>query len=355
MRWLVIAALLAVLAVLAGCKDKAAPKSEPNPHPHPAPTKSYVVDISACGNALDKAVSQPLDARPQLLLEGCQVCGREWTPLLQWNVEPAQGGPRREQIETLMVECQAFCTGDSKLKFMAAVDKVRGKNVDSPWRQLETACKQAVNGAPDARYMSAPFFALDRIARAVAAKPELASKLSGLELPLPALTVNGVGVVLPTVDGATSDVASLHVTVLGTETYVGRLPRGKLIATGVAVDADYPGDAVKPDALAAKLTELAGGDKTKAKTKAIVILAPHAMPAQQLVSIIAAASTVAPVYLAAAAPQSPPGWQLPAAIPIALGAGKDIQVTSEMTVQNLARELDVRAARKETRVGVTKQ
>lgn len=341
MRWLV------VVALLIGCKDKAKPKLPPKP----ATTKSYVVDISACGNALDKAASQPLDARPQLLLEGCQVCGRDFAPLLQWNVEPEQGGPRREQIELVMTDCQAFCTGDSKLKFMASVDKARGKNVDSPWRQLETACKAAVNGAPDPRFMSAPFFALDRIARAVAAKPELAGKLATLDLPLPALTVNGVGVTLPTIDSPTSNLGSLHITVLGAETYVGRLPRGKLTAAGVAVDTGYPGEAVKPDELAAKLTELIGGDKTQA----IMILAPHAMAAQQLASIIATASAIAPVYLAAAAPQSPQGWQLPGAIPIALQAGKDIQVTGEMTVQNLARELGVRAARNETRVGVTKR
>jgi hypothetical protein len=338
---------LVVVALLIGCKDKAKPKSEPKQES----TKSYVVDISACGNALDKAAQRALDERPRLLLEGCEVCGREWAPLLQWNTEPEQGGPRREQIEMVMVDCQAFCTGTSKLEFMAGVDKVRGKNVDTPWRQLDTACKAKVNGAPDARFMSAPFFALDRIARAVAAKPELASKLAAVEVPLPALTVNGVGVALPKVDNATSNVGSVHVTVLGNEIYVGHLPRGKLTANGVVVETDYPGEPVKLDGLAAKLKALIGVDKTQA----ITILAPHAMPAQPLVPIIAAASAVAPVYLAAGAPQSPQGWQLPGAIAIPLHAGQDITVTREMTVQNLARELDVRAARNEIRVGVSNQ
>ena len=72
----------------------------------------------------------------------------------------------------------------------------------------------------------------------------------------------------------------------------------------------YPGDAVALDQLAATLTELLAGDPTQS----ITLLAPHAMPAQNVVPIVAAASALAPVYLAATAAESPDGWPLVGAI-----------------------------------------
>jgi hypothetical protein len=344
MRALIASIVLSVVA----CKGK----PEQKPATGSGSAVEVQIDWAKCDQAVAQAATAPLDARPQILLAGCQVCGGDWKPLLDWNVDPASGGPKREQIEQLMVGCKAFCTGDSKLKFIAGVDKVRGQNVDTPWRQLAVACKDKVNAGGDERFMSAPFFALDRIARAAA--PRSADKLAAIELPLPALTVSGTGVVLPDAEGVLPSVGPIQITVLGDTISVGKMPRGKLTAAGVTVDFGahgYPGEDVKLDQLAAKLTELSAGDKTQP----ITILAPHAMSAHKLVPIIAAAAAVTTVYLGANAPESPTGWRLAGAIPIALDAGKDIQVTAEMTVQNLARELAARVARKQTRVGVTKQ
>src|SRR5690606_15234159 len=146
-------------------------------------------------------------------------------------LEASRGGPRREQIEQMMVACDAFCTGDSKLKFMAGIDKARGRGVNTPWRQLATACGEKVNGSADPRFMSAPFFALDRIARAAASKGgAIADKLAALELPLPAITISGAGVALPDADAAVPNVGALHVTVLGDAIHVGTIPRAKLAA-----------------------------------------------------------------------------------------------------------------------------
>jgi hypothetical protein len=346
-----------LIALLVACKGKG---DKDKPVITVKKTVIYLV-TSECERAIEAAGTAPLDARPRLLLDNCPVCERnDWKPLLSWNAEPEAGGPKREQIEKIMVDCDAFCTGDSKLKFMSAVDKVRGKGVDTPWRGLANACKTKVNGAPDDRFMSAPFFALDRIARGVMSAPgggpdssPLVTKLGAVELPLPAATISGAGVVLPDADGATAPSGTLAITVLGDSIHVGRLPRGKLTHAGIAVDfgkEGYPGDAVPLDQLAAKLTALVGSDKAP-----LVLLAPSAMPAAKLVDIIAAAAPIAPVNLSAAAPESPEGWQLPGAIPIALEAGKDLAVTNEMKVQDLARDLAARVARKETRVGVTKQ
>lgn len=344
--------VLVLVAVLAACKGKDKPIAQSGDD---KPSQAVVrIDWARCEQAIDKASAAPLAARPQLVLDGCQVCGGDWKPLLAWNVEGVNGGPRREQIEQMMVACHAFCTGDSKLKFMAGLDKARGRSVNTPWRQLATACGDKVNGSPDARFMSAPFFALDRIARAAAGKGgTIADKLTALELPLPPITISGAGVVLPDADAVTPTVGTLHVTVLGDSIHVGTMPRARLGATGVLAklgNAGYPGDAVTLEQLGEALRTLTGGDTTHT----ITILAPHAMPAVNLVPIIAAASAVAPVYLGAHAHESAEGWQLAGAIPVALAAGKDLVITDEMTVQNLARELAAVAARKQHNIGVTK-
>lgn len=331
-------AWLIALCVLVGCKKKTEQHSGEGP-------RVITFNMDPCIAAIDRAKDAPLDARPKIVLDGCPVCG-DWTPILTWNVDPASGGPRSEKIEAAMVDCSAFCTGDSKMKFIAAVDKARGRSVDTPWRQLADACKEKVNASSDTRFMSAPFFALDRVARHVAGfdRGSLKDKLAALELPLPPLTVSGAGVALPELDGVSPRAGDTQVTVLADQIYVGTLPRAKLTAAGVAVDlgkAGYPGELVTLDALPGKL----------AGAKSITLLAPQAMKADKLVDIIAAASAVAPVYLAGAAADSPTGWQLPGDIPVALAAGNDLVVTPEMTVQNLAREL---VARKQSKVGVTK-
>jgi len=350
MRALWLVALL--VTPLGACKGKA--KDDPAHTGSGSAAAPATIDWAACDKALAKAANAPLDARPQIVLDGCRVCGPDWKPLLQWNVEPSSGGPRREQIEQMMVACNAFCTGDSKLKFMAGVDKARGQNVDTPWRQLATACKAKVNAAPDDRFMSAPFFALDRIARSAAGRGgATADKLSAIELPLPAITISGAGVALPDADGVTPQPGDFQITVLGDQIHVGHMPRAKLGAGGVTVDlhdTGYPGDQVTIEQLGTKLLELAGG----AKASPVTLLAPHAMPAEALIPIVAAASAVAPVYLAAIAYESPEGWQLPGIIPVALEPGKGIAVTGEMTVQNLATELGRRATQKARRVGIAK-
>ena len=346
--WIAIA-----LIVVAACKGDKKTGAGSGAGSAPPPAE---VDWAKCDQALDAAAAAPLGARPKIVIDGCPVCGKDWTPLLRWSIEPQSGGPRREDIEAVMVACNAFCTGDSKLKFMGTVDKARGTDARTPWRTLASACKEKVGAVPDDRFMSAPYFALDRIARATAARGgDTAAKAAALTVPLPAVTLSGVGVVLPDADAVSPSVSpDLHVTLLGDVIHVGRMPRGKLGSSGVEVDLGkppYPGEQVAASALGAKLLELVGEDKMQT----LMLLAPHAMPAHKLVTIIAAASAVAPVYLGAHAGEAPEGWQLAGAIPISLEAGgaNPIAVTDEMTVQNLARELSAHVARELNRVGVT--
>ena len=328
-----------VLGLLA-CKDKAKeppkPKQEANPF--------Y---WAKCGVAIYDAEKAPLAARPQMLLAACYPCG-DWKPLLTWNVD---GGGKREDIEALMVKCDAFCTGDSKLKFIGGVDKARGTAANTPWRELGKACGAKVGAHPDDRFMSAPYFALDRIGR-IAGKddPGLSAKLATVALPLPAITVTGAGVELPEIDrvkltatvaGDSVHVSSPHaelpttgmphITLVADAIHIGTLPSAKLTSDGIQVDVGtppYPGEQATDKQLADKLKTLAGD-------KPVLLLAPRGMPAAKLLPIITASKGV-PLHLAVRAPESPEGWSLPAQHPVPLDAES---VGVAKTVQDLATAL----------------
>ena len=162
---------------------------------------------------------------------------------------------------------------------------------------------------PDTRFMSAPFFALDRIARAAAANPKLAPLLATLELPLPAVSITGVGFELGESPVMNPSPPPFHITVSQTEIRIGKLPTAKLGPNGITVDAGaaYPGELVDAKALAAKLPER------------VVLIAPAAMPAQRLVDVVKAAGK-REILLAVRASGAPPGWTLPGIVPVALDA-----------------------------------
>ena len=333
-----------VLVALLACKgdkdkDKATPAAQPQAQPQAA--KPPPLDWAACDAAIVKAQSAPLAARPAILLDACHACG-DWKPLFAWATPSTEGGPKRELIEQTMTACNAFCTGDAREKFMGLLDKARGTASRAPWRQLGASCKL------DERFMSPAYFALDRIARAAATRGgETANHLAALEVPLPLLTANGEGPVLAEAGVDVSpNVGRLQITLLGGEIYVGTLPRAKLVG-GVQPqlgDAGYPGEAVKLAKLAARLRALAGTGK-----EPIALIAPRAMPAAQLVPVVAEAAKVAPVQLVAKANESPEGWPLAGVIPTALEAGKDLAIGKAFTVENLAKEL---VTRKEPKLGL---
>lgn len=315
---------LALVALLLACKGKPRPAAEP---------ASYAVD-ARCEAAVTRAATAPLDARPRLLIDGCQVCG-DWTPIVAWNTPHEDGGPTRVAIEQAMARCHAWCEPNAKQRFLGTLDAARGTQTRTPWRMLAEVCHAEW---PEGRFLGAPYFALDRIARAVAGQGgAAATALAAIELPLPPVSASGVGPVLPDVDGVTPAVGAIEITVLGDKVFVGRMPRAHLGAGGLMVDLGkdgYPGAATElatlPDALRAAI----GGDPAAT----ITLLAPHAMPAQALVPIVAAAAPLAPVYLAANASEAPDGWTLAATIPARLttSEGAAITVTPEMTVQQLA-------------------
>ncbi len=351
------AALCVALLAAAGCKGSSSTKpSEGSGSGSAGSAAPVVVDWGACDAALRKAASAPLLARPQIVIDGCHVCG-DWTPILRWNTTHEQGGPMRADIEAAMLGCNAWCNADAKQRFLGTLDKARGTHSRTPWRQLAEVCKDKVSAAPDQRFSSGPYFALDRIARAAAARGgETASLAAAVELPLPAVSLVGTGLALPTLTaGEATEASALAVTVLGGDLFVGHLPRAHLGPNGVAVDMGphgYPGTKVTVDQLRATLDQLGGDDRGLR----ITLLAPLATPAQSLVPIIAAAAAVAPVHLAVTARDAPEGWDLPAMLVASVDTQEPtLRVTGKTSVQQLADQLANAAATGTKRVGVIAQ
>lgn len=296
------------------------------------------VDWETCNAALRRAAAESPAARPGIVIAGCNVCG-DWEPILRWSTLQTDGGPSRAAIEAAMARC-GYCNSNAKQRFLGTLDNARGTAARTPWRLMGEICQAEVSATPDNRFTSAPFYALDRIARAGFAKGgDTADLLTALTLPLPAVSITGNGMALPHVtEGVQPDAGSIAITLVGPAIHVARLPRARMTATGLAVElGGYPGEQVELAELGARLKQLAGDDKPVS----VALLAPLALPAETLVPVVAAAASVSTVYLAANAPGVPEGWELPGTIPVAIGTkGADTYaVPPKLTVQDLASEL----------------
>jgi hypothetical protein len=277
--------------------------------PAAVPADGGVVDanLDACRAAAARVPSLPVAQRTVALLEGCQPCG-EWGPLLAWDIPTADGGPTRAAIERGMVACKAFCDSTAKQRFFAALESARGQDTRKPWRVLGELCKAEVSAVPDGRFMTAPYFALDRAARMVGD----AALLAEIELPLPAVSISGIGVELPTSPMVVSEAGPATLTIDAAQFLLGSLPTAKLSPAGVQVAGDYPGAKIEPRALAAALArrELAG--------EPVALLTPRELPAERIYEAVAAAGghelrlAVARLELR--------NWVIPATVPIALAA-----------------------------------
>jgi hypothetical protein len=324
-----IAALAALAAALAACKSKEPPQAAP---PAGSGASSSSGSGSGSAQAAQAAPAQAADwaarceaalagapqvkpaRRVQTIIDGCRPCG-DWTPLLRWGVLATDGGPKAAEIEAAMDACRAFCKPEAKAVFLGALDAARGKHTQKPWRELGEACGAEISAKPDGRYMSAPYFALDRIARAAAAHDRLVPLLAAIELPLPPLSMTGGAFVLPSSPTIVPDAGAVHVTVSTTEITIGALPRARLGPAGVTVDAGetpYPGAKVAPKALAAALDKLSPDPRAR-----ITMIAPKAMAARRLIEVVAAAGAHE-LVLAAAGTGGPEGWSLPGVVPVTL-------------------------------------
>jgi hypothetical protein len=305
--------LAAVAGVFGACKGKEAtkeaPKVEVPPHPVPEPPPVVVPGSwDDCKLALQAIAKVPATRQVATLIEQCKPCG-EWTALLDWNKLTEDGGPKRKDIEAAMLGCKAYCDPNAKMRFVGALDEQRGKTNRIPWRLLGDFCKDAVSAVPDARFMSAPYFALDRIARDVAARPDGTKLLEGIELPLPAVSVTGAGLALPSTSVTKPILAKSHLTITAGELRIGPLPYATLGAGGVTVSGEpYPGSLVKLADLAAALAKL---------PQPVLVFAPKKLPASRLAEILAATKKI-PLLLAVTATSTLPGWEIYGTSPVEL-------------------------------------
>lgn len=337
-------AAVVALALLAGCKGRAhdaAPSqgssgftAVPMPEGHGATVDAGPdADLTSCRGQLPAIAALDAIARANALLEACQPCG-DWAPILRWSMPHAEGGPTHNAISDAMLRCRAYCEPNAKQRFLGALDNARAQGTRTPWRLLGETCGAAVSAAPDARHMSAPYFALDRIARAIAADtaPEL---LAQLTLSLPAVSISGVGVQLPALPRGASPASPDRVvlTVDASQFLVGQLPLATLSANGLVVTGDYPGTAVPAAQLAKTIAAARAADKP------LDVLAPHALPVARIFDVLDAAKT--PIRLVVALPQ-PVGWSAPGALDIVLrrsGAGPTLEISRAATVDDLVAKL----------------
>lgn len=313
----------ALLAVLA-CKGKDAESQQPPAVPSKPPVDAAVLPVEApatmwarCETALRGAPKVPSTRRVQWLIEGCSPCG-DWGPLLKWDTEQVHGGPTRLQIEQVMLDCKAYCDPNAKQRFLGTLDAARGKGSRTPFRLLGEICKAEVSAVPDARYVSAPFLALDRIARAVAARPDLAPLLDAFDLPLPAVSSTGSGYALPSAPVTTPEAGPLALTVTAVEMRLAVLPRGKLGKAGITVvtkgDELYPGKLVKSaKELDAEIAKLGVAEP-------ITVFAPSGMAGVRLLDVFPLTARHE-LRLAVQAEGAPIGWALPGTLPVALVGG----------------------------------
>lgn len=328
--------LLPLALALAACKGskEAPPRQTPAVPPHPMPEKPpepVPGDWGACKAALAQVPKLPPNRQVAALIEGCRPCG-DWTPLLTWNTPTEDGGPKRKDLEAAMLGCRAYCDPNAKQRFLGALDDARGKPTSrAPWRMLGEFCKEAVSSTGDARFMSAPFFALDRIARDVAGKPDGAPLLAALDLPLPAVSQTGQGLALPESGVTKPALPTSQVTITVDEVRVGLLPHATLGAGGVTVSAGepYPGNPVKLADLPAALDKL---------PPPVLVFAPKALPAARLAEVVAAAKPRT-LYLALAATSTLPGWPIYGMSPVELVASVPGKTTTTYTVGETGDEI----------------
>ena len=298
--------LVLAFAALAACKGSQRDRPAQDP-PAPADAAPADTNLDGCRATAARVPSLPPTQRAPALLKDCQPCG-DWGPLLAWNTQLTDGGPTRTAIERAMFACKAFCEPNAKQRFFGTLDAARGQPTRTPWRLLGEICKAEVSAVPDTRFMGAPYFALDRIARALR-DPAL---LDAIELPLPAVSITGVGIELPSSPLTAPEAGPAALTIDANQILLGALPVAKLSATGLAVSGDYPGTPIDPRALAAALAKpaLAGHP--------VALLAPSGLAVTRLIDVIAAAGGH-DLRLAVEVP-GPPGWTVPGTVPISLSA-----------------------------------
>ncbi len=319
---------LVIVCGLVACKDKPTPAQGPVPRDaapgdaskwnvehHAIPVDAAPPpegDWATCKATLEKVASAPPTKRVQMIIDACKPCG-DWKPILEWQTLQEHGGPNRKVIDSAMAGCNAWCTPNAKIRFMGTLDDARASKTRTPWRELANQCKEEVSARPDGRFMTAPYFALDRIARWAGDQPDGAKVLEPIVIPLPAVTQTGVGVKLPDSAVTKPDIVPVQVTVTAAGMTVGPTPVAKLAPDGVLPQGEpYPGKKVTAKQLRDEIKKLGGGDK-------IALFAHPQLPALSIVEAIGAAGTS---VLAVTSSMGPVGWAQHGVSPVQMSRDK---------------------------------
>ncbi len=285
MRHFLAVALGVLVSSAAACEGKVKdgevqPAGSATTQPGPKAVDAAVApnDWAVCEAALRSAPGLPATRRVDAIIAACHPCG-DWTPILTWNKLPADGGPTRTRIEDAMTACKAYCEPNAKMRFLGTLDDARMKGARTPWRELGEMCRDQVSAVPDARYMSASYFALDRIARDVATRPGGPELLRPIEIPMAPVSVSAVGIQIPDAPLSKPELMRVGVTVTMSDVHVGQLPVATLGAAGVTVAGDpFPGTAVAIKDLTAEVTKRGG---------TAAVFAPSGMVASRLADLVA--------------------------------------------------------------------
>lgn len=276
---------------------------------HEDETKPVALDVDKCKVALHDAPTLAPARRAKAIIDACQPCG-PWQ-LLRWATKQSDGGPTRLALDQQLQAC-GTCNTDARSRFMGALDDARGTDSRTPWREYGKACN-----LPDARFASAPWFALDKIARDIGANSDTAPLLAGIELRMPAVSVSGSGYELPTASVIGPHAGPTAITVTAKDMMMGSLPVGRLTAKGLEATSDYPGvpfDPTAPPSGAAASPGNAGlVGPAQLPSGPVAIVAPKQLAARRILDAL-----VRPAYLAVAAPGQPEGWVVPGVVPVEL-------------------------------------
>lgn len=314
-------ALLLAPLLLVACKDKPPEKKQPRVVIDNGPTHPVIPvdaappppgDWAVCKAALEKAATEPATKRVNGILQGCQPCG-DWSPILDWQKTTEEGGVDRRKVEQAMAGCNAWCSPQAKDQFMGGIDEAREKKTRAPWRALGTQCKEKVSAVPDARFLNAPYFALDRVARWAATQTGGEAALAPIDLSLPAITQTGVGVTLPTSPVTAPDTNTAQLTLTAAGVSLGEMPHAKLTKDGIVPQGEpYPGATVALKDLPKALEKVGG--------KAAVFAHPN-LPAGKLAELVGYAKG-AQLVLASASHAGPVGWDQHGVTPVMLSVVK---------------------------------
>jgi hypothetical protein len=302
----------ALVAAACGKHDEPA-KSKPPPAP--------VMDWTRCEKQIATLAGIHGDTeRVQALIAACPVCG-DWTPVIDWAKPRSEGGPSVQAIADRMTACDAWCNTKAKDFFLASLDTARGTNQRSPWRYLADECKDKVSAVPDCRYESAPYFALDRIGRAVAAHGGTAADdLGRFYIALPPISMTGSAIDVPEVAIDGDEIADNEpiLTVLGDQLYESHRERAHLTASGVQLVAreGYPGQAVTAATF-------------HADGPSVAVIAARGMRAKQLLALL---PPMRVVNLAVRARAKLSGWPMIETVQV----DTSTPIDDKMTVQDLA-------------------